>query len=238
MTAQDVMQALQAHADADDALFLQGFFKTGPGQYGEGDVFIGVRVPMTRAVCKKFKDLPLKEVQKLLDSDVHEHRLAGVILLANAYAKADEPTKRQIFDLYLRNVHAGRVNNWDLVDASAEFIVGPYLAHRPRDVLQKLARSPQLWERRVAMISTFHFIKLGDPSSTIKIAEILLYDSHDLIQKAVGWMLREMGKRVDQTLLVDFLEKHAATMPRTTLRYAIERLSSEQKADFMQRKTK
>jgi len=236
LTAAEVSKALQIHAKADDAVFLQRFFKTGAGQYGEGDVFIGVRVPMTRAICKQFKGLPLPEVQKLLNSKVHEYRLAGLILLATAYPRATEPERQKIFDFYLKNVYAGRVNNWDLVDTSAEFIIGAHLVDRPRDLLLKLAKSDKLWERRVAMLSTFQFLKHGDPSTTLAVAEILLHDPHDLIQKAVGWMLRETGKKVDEALLIDFLEKHAATMPRTTLRYAIERLTPVQKQRFMQMK--
>lgn len=237
-TADDLKKALQAHAKTEDGLFLQRFFKTGKGQYGEGDVFIGVRVPQTRAVCKQFANLPLAEVQKLLSSEVHEYRLAAVILLGTAYRSATQERKQKIFDLYLQNVRAGRVNNWDLVDTSAEFIIGPHVAaaHAPRQLLTELAASDQLWERRVAMLSTFYFLKHDDPSATLEIAEILLHDPQDLIQKAVGWMLREMGKRVDRQLLLDFLSKHAATMPRTMLRYAIEHLTPEQRAHFMQLK--
>ncbi|HSX28118.1 MAG TPA: DNA alkylation repair protein [Candidatus Saccharimonadales bacterium] len=233
MTAAEVTKALRAHASAEDAVFLQRFFKTGEGEYGAGDVFIGVRVPATRAVCKQFKELPLTEIQKLLDSNVHEYRLAALILLGNKYAKADPATQKQIYTLYLQNVAAGRVNNWDLVDSSAELIVGPYLEDRPREPLARLAKSDNLWQKRVAMVSTFYYLKHGDPVTTIEIAEILLHDPNDLIQKAVGWMLREMGKKVDEEVLIDFLEKHAATMPRTMLRYAIERLSPTQKAHFM-----
>ncbi len=236
MTAEDVKDALQEHASPEDAVFLQRFFKTGDGQYGAGDTFIGVRVPQTRAVCKKFAALPLAEVEKLLASEVHEHRLAAVILLADAYKKADEPTRKEIYDFYLAAVYEGRVNNWDLVDASAEFIIGEYLYDKPRDLLFRLAKSESVWQRRVAMLSSFGFIKKGDATTALELAEVLLHDPHDLIQKAVGWMLREAGKRCDEKLLTDFLETHAAVMPRTTLRYAIERLSPAQKADFMARK--
>jgi 3-methyladenine DNA glycosylase AlkD len=236
MNAAVVIDALQAHARSDeDAAILERFFKTGVGEYGEGDVFIGVRVPDVRAVCKQFKDLPLTQVQKLLDSKVHEHRLAAVILLSNAYQKASVDERQKIFDMYLKNVYANRVNNWDLIDSSAHFIVGEHLRDRPRDLLFSLAKSDNLWQRRVAIISTFAFIKQGDPSTTLAIAEVLLYDRHDLIQKAVGWMLREMGKRVGEQLLVSFLEQHYKTMPRTMLRYAIERLTPEQRALLMKR---
>jgi len=233
MTARDVQQALAQHASADDAIFLQHFFKTGKGQYGEGDVFIGLRVPQTRQVCKQFTALPLPEVQKLLDSDVHEHRLAALIILTKQYAKARDPDRQAIYDLYLHNVYAGRINNWDLVDSSAEFVMGEHLMHRPRDILFTLAHSSDVWQKRVAILSSFEFIKAGDPVTTLALAEILLHDPHDLIQKAVGWMLREIGKRVDRQLLLDFLDKHAHDMPRTTLRYSLEHLPPQQKAHYM-----
>lgn len=231
MSAQEVISALQAHANAKDAVFLQRFFKTAEGQYGADDVFIGVRVPATRAVCKRFKDLPLGEIEKLLASDIHECRVAAVIMLVSQFARAP----KEIYDIYLKNVYAGRINNWDIVDISAEFIIGEYLKDKPRDILFELAKSKSVWQRRVAMLSAFQFVKSGDASTTLALAEILLHDSHDLIQKAVGWMLREIGKRCDEALLVGFLEMHFTEMPRTMLRYAIERLSSEQKAHFMQR---
>lgn len=235
MNATNVTAALQQHAKPEDAIFLQRFFKTGPGQYGEGDVFIGVRVPQARAICKAFAALPLPEVQQLLNSDVHEYRLAGLMILTYKYPKANEADKAAIYDLYLKNVRAGRVNNWDLVDVSADKIVGPYLQGRSLSVLDSLAKNKDIWQRRVAMISTFHFLKYGDPAPTLHIAELLLHDQRDLIQKAVGWMLREMGKKIEEKLLTDFLEAHYRDMPRTMLRYAIERLSAEQKAYFMHR---
>ena len=233
----DVKNALAQHASASDAVFLQRFFKTGKGQYGEGDVFIGVRVPMTRSVCKQFSNLPLQEVRKLLASKVHEHRLAAVILLSNRFKEVDAADQAEIYHVYMKAVDNGYVNNWDIVDVSAEFIVGEYLYDRPRDALLKLAKHPDVWHRRVAVLSTFGFIKKGDFSTTLEIATILLHDPHDLIQKAVGWMLREIGKRGGRQQQLDFLEKHYKTMPRTMLRYAIEHLTSEQRAYFM-RKTK
>lgn len=232
-TANDVVDALEAHSSGTDAAFLARFFKTGEGQYGEGDVFIGVRVPQTRAVCKQYTGLPLDEVQKLLDSPVHEHRLAAVIILTYQYPKAGEAGKRAIFDLYLKNVRKGRVNNWDLVDSSAGYIIGEYLADKPRDLLFELAKSSSIWERRVSILSAFAFLMKGDASTMLQLAEVLLYDKQDLIQKAVGWMLRETGKRVDRQLLLGFLDAHAATMPRTTLRYALEHLTAEQRAHYM-----
>lgn len=238
MTANDVKSALKKHASSDDAIFLQRFFKTGKGQYGEGDVFIGVRVPQTREVCRQFKDLPLTEIQKLLDSPVHEHRLAAVILLAKQFPKAFEQKQREIYELYLKNVRRNRINNWNIVDSSAEFIVGAYLQSRDKKVLFELAKGKSVWERRVAMLSTFHYIKNGDPSLTLELAKTLLKDPHDLIQKATGWMLREVGKKIDEQILTDFLDKYSHEMPRTTLRYAIERLSSEQKVHYMGLKAK
>ncbi|HSW66586.1 MAG TPA: DNA alkylation repair protein [Bacillota bacterium] len=237
-TANDVVEGLETHASYADAQFLTRFFKTDEGQYGAGDQFIGVRVPQTRQVCKKYADLPLAETQKLLDSPVHEHRLAAVIILGNQYPKADPNGKQAIFDLYLKNVRKGRVNNWDLVDSSAEFIIGEHLMSGPHDLLFELAKSDSIWERRVAIISAFEFIKKGEADTMLKLAEVLLHDKEDLIQKAVGWMLRETGKRVSRELLLTFLDIHASTMPRTTLRYAVEHLPAEQKAHYMGLKAK
>ncbi len=233
LNAVELQNELAKHASDADAIFLQRFFKTGKGQYGEGDQFIGVRVPMTRKVCKQFKDLPLPEVQKLLDSPIHEHRLAGVILLATTYSKASKETQEQIYDMYLRNVYKRRINNWDLVDVTAEHVVGAHEYKTDRKILFELARSPDIWQKRVAIMSAFYFIKRGDASTTLQLAEILLNDTHDLIQKAVGWQLREVGKRVDRQSLLNFLNKHAATMPRTTLRYAIEHLNKSTRQYYM-----
>jgi len=234
--ADDIMAALQQYASSADAVFLQRFFKTGKGEYGAGDVFIGVRVPQTRAVCKQFKDLSLPEIDRLFASPVHEHRLAAVIMLAAQYAKAAGQARQKIYELYLKNVMAGRVNNWDLVDASAEFIVGPWLWNKPKGVLFELARSDSIWCRRVSIMAAFNYVKCGDATVTLQLAEQLLHDAEDLIQKAVGWQLREVGKRVDRQLLLNFLDKHAHDMPRTTLRYAIEHLSAAQKAQYMRLK--
>ncbi|MBF6099769.1 DNA alkylation repair protein [Nocardia cyriacigeorgica] len=238
LTAEQVRAALAEHADPGDAVHLQRFFKTGPGQYGEGDVFIGVRVPATRAVAKRFAALPLTEIGALLDSPVHEERLAALIILNSRFAKAskprtfDEAARAEMVRFYLDAVRRGRVNNWDLVDVSAERIVGPWLLDKPRDLLFELAGSDSLWERRVALLSTFAFIKAGDASTTFAVAERLLGDRHDLIQKALGWMLREVGKRVDRQLLTDFLDRHAARMGRTALSYATEHLEPESRARY------
>ena len=232
-TAEDVRAALAEVADPADALFLQRFFKTGPGEYGEGDVFIGVRVPATRAVVRRFGGLPpagldYDEIDALLDSPVHEHRLAGALLLVRRYKKDPEA----VYDRYLAAVRRGRINNWDLVDASSEFIVGEHLADRDRALLDELAASGSLWERRVAVLATFQFIKKGDPSTTFALAERLLSDPEDLIHKSTGWMLREIGKRVSREQLTGFLDAHAAAMPRTMLSYATEHLDPAERAKY------
>lgn len=240
MTANEVLEALKAIAKPDDAIFLQRFFKTGKGQYGEGDVFIGARMPALRTVCKKYINLPQPEIQKLFDSDIHECRMAAAVILAYQYPKADQVTKKAIYDLYLKNVLAGRVNNWDIVDVTAENVIGRHLYEQKlsRDILFKLARSTNIWQRRVGIMSSFYFFKSGDGDyeTTLELCDILLHDQHDLIQKVVGWMLREIGKRVDRKILLQFLDKHAATMPRTTLRYAIEHLPPAQKQFYMEQK--
>ncbi|WP_069163917.1 DNA alkylation repair protein [Nocardia altamirensis] len=240
-TAADVQAALAAVADAKDAIHLQRFFKTGPGEYGEGDVFLGVRVPMTRGIAKRFAALPLIEIDALLDSAVHEDRFAGLIILNAKFAAASKPrtfddeARAAMVDLYLAAVRRGRVNNWDLVDASAENIIGPWLADKPRDLLFELAAADSLWERRVALLSTFAFIKNGDATTTFALSERLLDDHRDLIQKALGWMLREVGKRIDQRLLTGFLDKHAAQLGRTALSYATEHLDAVVRADYRAR---
>lgn len=237
-TAAAVQDALAAVADPADAVFLQRFFKTGPGEYGEGDVFLGVRVPQTRAVARRFFGLPLPEVRILLDSAVHEHRLAGLVILCRSFELAsrarsrDDAARERYADFYLDAVRRGRVNNWDLVDASAEFVLGAFLADRPRGLLDELAASPVLWERRVAVLSTFAFIKRGDASTTLALAARLLDDPEDLMHKAVGWMLREIGKRVDPALLLGFLDQHAGRMPRTMLSYATEHLDAAVRAHY------
>jgi 3-methyladenine DNA glycosylase AlkD len=236
MTAQDVTAALQIHASVRDAEFLQRFFKTGAGEYGEGDIFIGVRVPPIRIICKRFTELSLEETQKLLDSSVHEHRLAALIILTIQYPKATEPDRQKIYDFYLKNTYAGRINNWDLVDVSADLIIGEHLLNRPRTILFELASSENMWQKRVAILSSFRFIKAGDPTTTLELAKVLLQDPHDLIQKAVGWMLREVGKRGDQAMLTGFLDQHAAVMPRTMLRYSLERLPPQLRNNYMRLK--
>lgn len=230
VTAAQAQAALDSLDNPADAQFLQRFFKTGEGQYGAGDIFIGLRVPTTRKVVKQFRDLPLKEIEILLESPIHEHRLAALIIMTEQAKRADQLRKKALYDLYLRRTD--RINNWDLVDTSCRDVVGGYLIDKPRDTLYALARSKDLWERRIAMVSTWQFIRVGQLEDTFAIAELLLSDTHDLIHKAVGWMLREAGKK-DQAALKDFLDVHAATMPRTALRYALERLHPADKAYYM-----
>lgn len=237
-TAAQVRAALAEQADPADAIHLQRFFKTGPGEYGEGDVFVGVRVPATRRVAKRFATLPLTQIGDLLDSPVHEERLAALFILNARFAAATKPRTRddearaEMVEFYLDAVRRGRVNNWDLVDSSAEYIVGAWLLDRDRALLFELARRDSLWERRVALLSTFAFIKAGDPSTTLELALLLLDDRRDLIQKALGWMLREIGKRDDPTLLTDFLDAHAPELGRTALSYAVEQLTPEQRTAY------
>jgi 3-methyladenine DNA glycosylase AlkD len=243
-SADDVVRALAEVADAGDAVFLQRFFKTGPGEYGEGDVFIGVRVPAVRAIVKRLGPLSLEAIADLLDSPVHEHRLAGLVALNSLFARAsasrtrDDEQREHLAAFYLNAVRAGRVNNWDLVDASAEFVLGEYLFDRPRFVLFELADSDDLWWRRAAMLSTFAFIKRGDASTTLELASRVLDtgDRRDLTQKAVGWMLRETGKRVDRALLTGFLDDNAGRMPAVMLSYATEHLDAAARAAYRARR--
>jgi 3-methyladenine DNA glycosylase AlkD len=233
MKAADVRKELKSMADPEKAAIMQRFFKTGPSQYGEGDIFIGVMVPQSRLVAKKFNQLPVGEVRTLLYSRVHEERLVALLILARRYSSASSSReKEQIVKFYLE--HIKQVNNWDLVDLSAPSILGAHLVDRDdrRRLLYRLAGSENVWERRIAIVATHHFIRNGDFSDTLKIAEMLLQDRHDLIHKAVGWMLREVGKR-DAAAEEEFLEKHCSVMPRTMLRYAIERLSERKRRRYM-----
>lgn len=230
MNHKDAQNKLRTTADPEIAEHSQRFFKTGPGEYGEGDKFLGIRVPDIRKIARKFKQLSLEETEQLLQSEFHEERLCALIILSNRAKKADSEEQKAIFDLYLQNTRF--VNNWDLVDTSAEDIVGRYLGDKDRNVLYKLAKSDDLWERRIAVISTFHFIKNGDFDDTLEIAERLLNDKHDLIHKAVGWMLREIGKR-DLKTEEEFLDQHAKNMPRTMLRYAIKIFPKEKRQKYL-----
>lgn len=234
MTAEDFMQTLARYGRKERVADTARFFKAYPGGYSEGDQFISAGVPNTRLVCRQFKDLPLAEVQKLLDSPIHDYRLGAVIILANRYKRTHDAAGREaIFDLYLKNVRRGNINNWDIIDTSAEHVIGAHEQNTDRALLFELAKSSDVWHRRAAILSAFYFVKHGDAATTLALAEILLHDKHDLIQKAVGWQLREVGKRVDRALLTSFLDKHAAAMPRTALRYAIEHLPSAQRTHYM-----
>ena len=231
-TAKQAQTALRAKSQPDRVASTQRFFKAYPGGYSEGDKFLACTVPVTRDVAKRFYGLPLAEIKVLLMSEWHDDRLLALIILVHQYRRADALGQQAIYRFYMAQI--GRVNNWDLVDSSAPYIVGPYLRDRPDKmaVLQALAAAESLWERRIAMLATFDYIRQGSADETLAIAEQLLRDRHDLIQKAVGWMLREVGKRVDRQRLLDFLNVHAAAMPRTSLRYAIEHLDAEQRAYY------
>ncbi len=231
-TAAAVRRALRGLASPARARSSAWFFKCGPGDYGEGDRFIGVSVPDQRRVARRFRALPPAGIERLLASPIHEHRLTALLVLCERFGHApDERERHALFRLYLRQLD--RVDNWDLVDTSAPVIVGGWLATRPRGLLDRLAASRSLWRRRVAMLATFHFIVAGDAADALRIATLLRDDPHDLIHKAVGWMLREVGKRVDIALLRGFLAGHAARMPRTMLRYAIERLPATERRRWM-----
>jgi 3-methyladenine DNA glycosylase AlkD len=230
LTAKAAQCRLRSFADPEQATNLARFFKTGPGQYGEGDRFLGVKVPVMRKVAKEFQNLSLQEAERLLHSGIHEERLLALVILVGQFEKGDAPTQKSIYDIYLANTKC--INNWDLVDLSAPQIVGGYLKTRSRRPLYRMATSTSLWERRISILATFSFIRSNDFSDTVKIATVLLGDNEDLIHKAVGWMLRETGKR-DATVLEAFLDEHCNTMPRTMLRYAIERLSEAKRRKYM-----
>lgn len=215
----------------EKAQFLQRFFKTGKGEYGEGDVFLGLTVPQSRIIAQKYKNITLVDIEKLLASKIHEERLIAIFILVAQFKKGDAKTRRQIFDFYVN--HTKFINNWDLVDSSAGYIVGTYLLDRPTGILKKLARSEHLWERRIAIIATLAFITQGRYQETFSIAEMLLHDKHDLIHKAVGWMLREVGKRVSRQTEEEFLKKYYQTMPRTMLRYAIEHFPEPRRKKYL-----
>jgi 3-methyladenine DNA glycosylase AlkD len=227
----DLYKDFENLADPEKAATLRRFFKTDKGQYGEGDIFLGINVPVLRKSAKQYRDLPIRDVIKLLQSKIHEYRLTALLILIQKYQTANDKARKTIFNLYLK--HRKWINNWDLVDLSAPNIVGNYLLNKNREILYKLAKSKSLWDKRIAILATFEFIKAGQAEDTFRIAEILLNDKHDLIHKAVGWMLREVGKRIGQTTEETFLQKHCRQMPRTMLRYAIERFSSPLKKKYM-----
>lgn len=225
MSCHSPLRALQSLAHPNRAKISQTFFKTGKGHYGEGDVFIGVTMPDIRRLVREFCDLSLASLDELVTSPIHEARMLGLLILVAQFQRTkDVAEKTRLYKKYLQCVKSQRVNNWDLVDATAAHIVGAFLFDRPRTLLETMARSSSLWERRVAIVATYYFIRRHESRTTIRLAKMLLRDEHDLIHKAVGWMLREVGKSCSVQALAGFLDQHARVMPRTMLRYAIERL--------------
>jgi len=233
MTNQKIKKRLKQLANKEKAEVLQRFFKTGPGEYGEGDVFIGVKVPDLRKVAKDFQDIATEDVIALLESAIHEERLLALLILVRKYVKGNETAKKRIYRLYLKKTKF--INNWNLVDVTAHHIVGDYLMDKNKAPLYRLAKSEDLWERRIAILATFYFIKHGKYEETLKIAKILLTDKEDLIHKAVGWMLREIGKR-DMIFEEMFLKQHYKEMPRTMLRYAIEKFPEPKRQKYLKGK--
>lgn len=232
-------QDLQEYRNPEKAKLLSRFFKTGKGEYGEGDVFYGLSVPQSRKLVKKYKGMPLPDISKMLSSSVHEERLIALLILVEQFQKGDEKLQEEIYTFYL--AHTTAINNWDLVDVTVHKIVGEHLYHQmrldrandPLKVLIPLAKSQLLWDRRIAMIATFAFIYHGISQPTYAVAGVLINDTHDLVQKAVGWMLREAGKRISQEEEEAFLVQHYKTMPRTALRYAIERFDEEKRKKYL-----
>jgi len=228
-----LIHELNSLRDEKQAQNLQRFFKTGKGEYGEGDIFLGVKVPVQRKICKNY-DLTLQEIQELLNSKIHEHRFCALVILMKKFKKSKKnPIDRiKIFEFYLKNASMNRINNWDLVDVSAPKIVGEFLKKDDTGVLRQLAISKNIWERRIAILSTFPFIRQRNFGESLAISEVLLNDEHDLIQKAVGWMLREIGKKNINVLEI-FLNTRYKQMPRTMLRYAIEKFPEEKRKRYL-----
>ncbi|MDM8336172.1 DNA alkylation repair protein [Mediterranea massiliensis] len=232
LLASRIQQELETYVDPVKRTYLPGFFKTGKGQYGEGDEFLGIVVPNTRLVAKRHKAEPFEVAAALLQSRWHECRLCALLMLVERFKKCDETARKEIVDFYL--AHTTRINNWDLVDLSAPYILGEYLKDKPRDVLHHLASSTLLWDQRIAVVATQTLIKNGDFTDILLLAPRFFQTPHDLMQKAVGWMLREVGKK-NEAVLVGFLQQHARSMPRTMLRYAIEKFPDGQRRKFMKR---
>ncbi|MBM9499046.1 DNA alkylation repair protein [Leptospira sp. 201903071] len=230
LAAESVQGALQKLGDPSKAQFLTRFFKTGAGEYAEGDVFLGITVPNQRKIAKQHKGLPLKEIEILLRSPIHEERLTSLFILCERFKKGDEKDRKSFHEFYLKNLK--HVNNWDLVDLSARVLIGEFLLDKDRKILYRLAKSKNLWERRISVLSTYAFIRVNDFQDILDIAERLLNDQEDLIHKAVGWMLREVGNR-DQKMEIGFLDRFAEKMPRTMLRYAIEKFPDSLKKKYM-----
>lgn len=228
-----IREELDKVADTSHSENLQGFFKTGEGEYGEGDIFLGVRVPEQRRIARKHRNLPLGDVLMSLHSRFHEERLTALFILVDKFKHGDLKTREKIVSIYLDNTEY--INNWDLVDCSAHKILGEWLIDKPRQVLYELAKSNSLWERRISVISTFAFINRGDYEDAIKLAETLMRDEHDLIHKATGWVLREVGKKSIEKLII-FLDEHYRKMPRTMLRYSIEKLPEGIRKKYLSKK--
>lgn len=229
---QDIFKTLQTKKAVKKAEIFSRFFKTGKGEYGEGDIFWGLSVPTQRIIAKTYSNASFSVIKKMLCNPVHEFRLTALLILVYTYKKASSEIRKEIFDFYIANMRY--VNNWDLVDLSARDIVGGFLYEYTKDrtLLYKLARSPSLWERRISIVATWSFIKKGEYADTLAISEILLFDTHDLIHKATGWMLREVGKKSEKHL-VGFLKKNYSRMPRTMLRYAIEKFPKEVRKAYL-----
>ncbi|HEV8601517.1 MAG TPA: DNA alkylation repair protein [Patescibacteria group bacterium] len=230
MSIQALRKDIKILSNFKKAAVSQRFFKTNKGDYGYGDKFVGIIVPVSRMLAKKHSDLSFAEIKRLLGSPVHEERLIALLVLVNNFAQGNAAAKKKIYQFYLANTAS--VNNWDLVDLSADKILGNYILDKPKTVLYRLVKSKNIWERRIAIVSTFHFIRRNLFADTLKLSEILLNDSHDLIHKAAGWMLREAGKR-DEKVLVRFLNRHYRQMPRTMLRYAIERFPENTRKKYL-----
>jgi 3-methyladenine DNA glycosylase AlkD len=220
-------------ANPDKAKFLLRFFKTGKGEYAEGDVFLGITVPEQRVIARKYSDLPIKDVEQLLESKYHEYRLIALLIIVNRFPKSDPRVQKELVTLYLD--HTKNINNWDLVDLSAPKILGAYLWEKDRRILYKLAKSKNLWERRISILSTLYFIQKGQFEDTLEISKLLFNDTHDLIHKALGWMLREVGKKDFETEY-QFLLKYFSELPRTSLRYAIERFPEKLRQEMLKKK--
>ena len=230
MSLTKLKSELRKYSDKEKAKILQRFFKTGPGDYAEGDIFFGIKMPILRILAKRYQDLAFDENIRLLKSRIHEERLLSLLILTLKYRKAGPIEKERIYKTYLK--YSKYINNWDLVDVTAKHIIGAFLMDKGKGPLYKLAHSDSLWRRRIAILSTFHFIENNDFEDTLKIAEILISDPHDLIHKAVGWMLREVGKR-DMDCEERFLKKYCTTMPRTMLRYAVERFPESKRQAYL-----
>ena len=230
MNLNELKKTIRANANKDHAKTMQWFFKTGKGEYGEGDKFVGIKVPVQRKIAKQFGELDLEDLQKFLNSQIHEERLISLLILVDKYGKADEKEKEKLYRFYKKN--SRKINNWDLVDLSAPKIMGIHLLNRDKQNLYKFAHSKNLWEKRISIISTYSFIKNHDFNTTLEISDVLLNDDHDLIHKAVGWMLREVGKQ-DLYTLEKFLKPRYNKMPRTMLRYSIEKFPEKKRKKYL-----